>query len=62
MEKVTKGANPLPGRNHSVHKKRVIEAFKKRVKRRSMRKMAKNLHILDRLLRRRVKEDLGLKP
>lgn len=55
--------NPIPGRNSLVLTRRVFESFKKGVKRnsrRSMRKMAKEPNISDRLLRRTAKEDLGI--
>lgn len=47
--------NPVPGRKHLVHTKRVIETIKKRVNvnpQRSMRKMTKELNISDRSLQR----------
>lgn len=63
--KQTMTPNPIPGRKWSVLTGRVIEAVKKRMKRnpwRSIQKMAKEQDIFDRLLRRIVKKDLGIKP
>ena len=64
--KVTGGTadKAIPGRKKSVRVNKVIEAVRKRISRnprRSMRQMARSMHISENSMRRIVKTDIGMK-